>query len=291
MVPGAQGGGWRGRAAGASPDWGLGGIHQVPPWWMASACLLFVCQRRVLSLVDDPRARSLQWEVCITCAEAQRMSVEPEEQSISTFMLEGADVCWKKKWRQGRSLGSAALRKGPPKPMKGEADPGAIQVGKTPKRRGDHEDQGSEDSQSDSSSTSAGMKQRLKKLRADLAAAEKEREERKGKAAKKRRRKKSGKLRGRRMPSAAEVVRGQGAAVKKRRIARRQRREASHLPLRQRKRERTRGSVPKDRGENPRLAQVPLRKARVLRCFELLGKVANNSWMEETVGLSVVGVL
>ena len=83
----------------------------------------------------------------------------------------------------------AALRKGPPKPMKGEADPGAIQVGKTPKRRGDHEDQGNEDSQSDSSSTSAGMKQRLKKLRADLAAAEKEREERKGKAAKKKKKK------------------------------------------------------------------------------------------------------
>ena len=83
----------------------------------------------------------------------------------------------------------AALRKGPPKPMKGEADPGAIQVGKTPKRRGDHEDQGSEDSQSDSSSTSAGMKQRPKKLRADLTAAEKEREERKGKAAKKKKKK------------------------------------------------------------------------------------------------------
>ena len=81
----------------------------------------------------------------------------------------------------------ATLRKGPGRPGKPEGDPGAIQVGEPREGRGDRNarvGRDREDTSSNSSTTSAGMKQRLKRLRAELAAAEKERDEKKGKGRK-----------------------------------------------------------------------------------------------------------
>ena len=84
----------------------------------------------------------------------------------------------------------ATLRKEPGRPGKPEGDPGAIQVGEPREGRGDRNarvGRDREDTSSNSSTTSAGMKQRLKRLRAELAAAEKERDEKKGKGGTRRR--------------------------------------------------------------------------------------------------------
>ncbi len=81
----------------------------------------------------------------------------------------------------------ATLRRGPARPGRAGDDPGAIQVGEPRHGRDDDKDRKrrkKDDSSSGSSATSAGMKERLKKLRAELAEAEKERDDKKGKGAK-----------------------------------------------------------------------------------------------------------
>ena len=77
----------------------------------------------------------------------------------------------------------AALRKGPVLPAKGDGDPGAVQVGEVRRKekKAAAESDSREHGSSDSSSTSVDMKRKLKKLREDLAEAEKEKAEKKGK--------------------------------------------------------------------------------------------------------------